>query len=147
MTRLNDIPKSYEELIRLETFDERLAYLRLFGKVGEDTFGFDRYLNQQFYRSAEWKRVRKEIFLRDNGCDLGIPGQDIIDPRSVIIHHINPLSLEDISKSTERLLNPSNLITVSKWTHNMIHFGDSTERIPIAYTRSPHDTCPWKNGR
>ena len=142
----NDISRSYSELIRLQSYDERLSYLRLFGKVGEDTFGFDRYLNQQFYRSSEWKRLRKEIFLRDNGCDLGIEGYDIIDPKSVIIHHINPLSIDDLSNNRELLLDPNNLITVSRWTHNLIHFGDA-ERIPTAYTRSPNDTCPWKNKR
>ena len=135
--------KSYHELIQLPTYDDRLAYLRMFGKIGEDTFGFDRYLNQQFYRSREWKRLRKEIFLRDHGCDLGVEGYDLLDPNSIIIHHINPLSITDLADSSDSLLNPDNLITVSRWTHNLIHFGDS-ERIPVAYTRSPNDTCPWK---
>lgn len=135
--------KSYRELIRLNSYEDRLAYLRIFGRVGEDTFGFDRYLNQQFYRSAEWKRLRKEIFLRDNGCDLGVVGYDILDPGSIIIHHINPLSINDFSSKSDWLMDPDNLITVSRYTHNLIHFGDA-ERIPIAYTRSPNDTCPWK---
>lgn len=136
-------PKSYSELISLQTYDERLNYLKLFGQVGRDTFGFDRYINQQFYRSTEWKHLRKKIFLRDNGCDLGIEGYDIIDPRSIIIHHINPLSIDDFKTNNDLLLNPDNLITVSRWTHNLIHFGDE-ERIPVALTRSPNDTCPWK---
>ena len=141
--RSNDICKSYNELIRLATYDERLAYLRTFGKVGEDTFGFDRYLNQRFYRSREWKQLRKQIFLRDNGCDMGLEGYDILDPNSVVIHHINPLSIDDLTHSSDYLMNPNNLITVSRWTHNLIHFGDAD--IPhVVYTRSPNDTCPWK---
>ncbi len=146
MTNTNDIFKSYEDLIRLSTYDERLEYLRIFGTVGKDTFGFDRYLNQRFYRSNEWKHLRKQIFLRDNGCDLGLEGYDILDPGSVIIHHINPLSIDDFKDSTDLLFDPNNLITVSRWTHNLIHYGDS-EHIPVAYTRSPNDTCPWKNAR
>lgn len=135
--------KSYNELIRLSSYDERLAYLRTFGKVGEDTFGFDRYLNQRFYRSYEWKRLRQEIFIRDNGCDMGLEGYEILDPNSIIIHHINPLSIDDLETSSDFLMNPNNLITVSRWTHNLIHFGNN-EQIPVAYTRSPNDTCPWK---
>jgi len=138
--------RSYEELIRLDNYNDRLAYLRIFGRVGEDTFGFDRYLNQQFYRSREWKELRKKIFLRDNGCDLGLEGYDLPDPNSVIIHHINPLSVDDFTTGTDLLLNPSNLITVSRWTHNLIHYGDA-EQIPISYSRSPNDTCPWKKTR
>lgn len=141
--RSTDIFKSYEELIRLSTYDERLKYLRTFGKIGEDTFGFERYLNQKFYRSREWKQLRKKIFLRDNGCDMGLDGYDILDPGSVIIHHINPISIEDVSNSSDLMMNPSNLITVSRWTHNLIHFGNE-ERVPVAYNRSPNDTCPWK---
>lgn len=140
---MNDGYKSYEELLQLKTYDERLEYLQMFGSIGEDTFGFDRYLNQKFYRSSEWKRLRKQIFLRDNGCDLALEGYDILDPGSVIIHHINPLSVDDLNKHTDLLLNPNNLITVSRWTHNLIHFGNS-EKIPVALTRSPRDTCPWK---
>ena len=143
MMRLNNTIRSYSELIKLSSYDERLSYLRLFGSVGEDTFGFDRYLNQRFYRSSEWKTLRKQIFLRDNGCDLGLDGYDLIDPKNVVIHHINPLSIEDLNLHSDSLLDPNNLITVSKWTHNLIHFGDA-EIISVAYTRSPNDTCPWK---
>lgn len=146
MRSLSDFGKSYNELMSLHTYDDRLSYLRTFGKVGEDRFGFDRYLNQKFYRSSEWKNLRRQIFIRDNGCDLGIEGYDILDPKSVIIHHINPLTVDDFVSDSDLLLNPNNLITVSKWTHNLIHFGD-LEQIPIAYSRSPHDTCPWKNVR
>lgn len=143
MTKSNNSMRSYDKLIRLNTYDERLAYLRLFGNVGEDTFGFDRYLNQRFYRSNEWKHLRKQIFMRDNGCDLGVTGYEIIDPGSIIIHHIVPLSINDLHNNSDLLLNPNNLITVSKWTHNIIHFGNS-DRIPVTYSRSPNDTCPWK---
>lgn len=139
----NDNSRSYEELIRLNSYDERLNYLKLFGKIGEDTFGFDRYLNQRFYRSAEWKRLRKQIFIRDNGCDMGLEGYDILNPNSVIIHHINSINLEDLNNHSDRLMNPNNLITVSRWTHNLIHFGD-VEKIPVVYERTPNDTCPWK---
>lgn len=143
MTKSNNVIKSYNELICLNTFDERLAYLRLFGNVGEDTFGFDRYLNQRFYRSNEWKHLRKQIFLRDNGCDLGVDGYEIPDPGSVIIHHIVPLSINDMNNNSDLLLDPNNLITVSKWTHNIIHFGNN-DKIPVAFSRLPNDTCPWK---
>lgn len=145
MTTSNN-SRSYVELVSFNTYEERLAYLRLYGSVGLDTFGFDRYLNQRFYRSPEWKQLRKRIFLRDNGCDLGVKGYDIVDPRSIIIHHINPLSIDDIYSNSELLLDPNNLITVSRWTHNIIHFGDETP-IPVALERSPNDTCPWKNTR
>jgi len=135
--------KTYSELISYQGYDERLAYLKIFGRVGEDTFGFDRYLNQRFYRSNEWKHLRKQIIMRDGGCDLALEGYDLIDPSSVIIHHINPLTIDDLTSNSDSLLDPENLITVSKWTHNLIHYGD-VERIPTAFSRSPNDTCPWK---
>lgn len=141
--RSNNSLKSYNELITLTTYDERLAYLKTYGKIGEDTFGFERYLNQRFYRSSEWKRIRKQIFLRDNGCDMGLEGYDIIDPNSVIIHHINPLSISNFSEKDYPLIDPNNLITVSRWTHNLIHFGDEN-KVSITFDRSPNDTCPWK---
>ena len=142
MTKSNN-RKTYSELISYNGYDDRLSYLKIFGKVGEDTFGFDRYLNQKFYRSNEWKRLRKQIILRDGGCDLGLKGYDLIDPNSVIIHHINPLTIDDFISNSDSLLDPENLITVSKWTHNLIHYGDA-ELIPTVFTRSPNDTCPWK---
>lgn len=135
--------KTYEELTRLTSYEERLNYLLLFGKVGADTFGFDRYMNQIFYRSREWKNLRHKIFIRDYGCDLGVEGYDIIDPKSVIIHHINPITAKDIEEGSDNLLSPSNLITVASWTHNLIHFGTGNE-IKATLTRSPNDTCPWK---
>ena len=135
--------KSYYELSQLSTYEERLHYLQIFGKVGEDTFGFDRYMNQAFYRSREWKDLRNKIFIRDNGCDLGVKGYDILDRRSIIIHHINPITIEDIKNGSRNLLDPNNLITVASWTHNLIHFGTGNE-IKATLTRSPNDTCPWK---
>lgn len=135
--------KSYEELIQIPTFEERLAYLRTYGKVGEDTFGFDRYINQAFYRSLEWKNLRKHIFIRDFGCDLGVKGYDIVDNRSVIIHHINPISVDDFKNSSDMLLDPNNLITTSTWTHRIIHYGLDNE-VKAILDRSPNDTCPWK---
>lgn len=134
--------KKYSELICLPTFRERFNYLQLKGKVGEDTFGFDRYINQRFYRSKEWKQIRDQVILRDNGCDLAMVGYDIYG--RVIIHHMNPITVEDISDSTEFLLNPEYLICVTPETHNAIHYGESNLVIPEIKERTPNDTCPWK---
>lgn len=138
---MND--KSYSEMITMSEFDDRFRYAKLDGQVGMDTFGFDRYLNQQFYRSKEWKRLRDQIIIRDNGCDLGVPGHEISG--KICIHHLNPLSPEDITESTEKLFDPDNLVCVSAETHNAIHYGDESilEKNKIV-ERSPGDTCPWK---
>lgn len=129
-------------MILLPSFEERFEYLKLGGKVGAETFGFDRYQNQAFYNSPEWKRVRDKVIIRDNGCDLGIADREI--GRRVIIHHMNPISVEDIRHSTEVLLNPEFLICVSHDTHNAIHYGDA-ELLPKDFIpRSLNDTCPWK---
>ena len=138
---MND--KSYSEMIAMSEFDDRFRYAKLDGQVGIDTFGFDRYLNQQFYRSKEWKRLRDQIIIRDNGCDLGVPGHEISG--KIYIHHLNPLSPEDITESTEKLFDPDNLVCVSAETHNAIHYGDESilEKNKIV-ERSPGDTCPWK---
>ena len=138
---MND--KRYSEMITMSEFDDRFKYAKLDGQVGRDTFGFDRYLNQQFYRSKEWKRLRDQIIIRDNGCDLGVPGHEISG--KIYIHHLNPLSPEDITKSTEKLFDPDNLVCVSAETHNAIHYGDESilEKNKIV-ERSPGDTCPWK---
>lgn len=135
--------KTYSELMRLHTFEDRFNYLSLKGSVGEDTFGFDRYLNQAFYRSAEWKRVRDQVIIRDNGCDMGIEDAPIFG--RVYIHHMNPLTREDIINSTDYLLNPEYLICVSHDTHNAIHYG-SFDILPSKsfVERSPNDTTPWK---
>jgi hypothetical protein len=129
-------------MILLPTYNERFRYLKLDGKVGADTFGLDRYLNQVFYRSAEWKRIRDMVIVRDNGCDLGIPELPIYG--KVIIHHMNPLSVDDIlNDDPEYMMNPEYLVCVSHSTHNAIHYGDDSqlqEYIP----RRANDTAPWK---
>lgn len=135
--------KTYHELIQIPSFDERVRYLMLHGSIGSETFGFDRYINQMFYRSTEWKQLREQIFIRDNGCDLGIYGYDLIDRRSVIIHHITPITLQDFETGSDRLLDPDNLITTSPWTHRLIHYGYGNEVKPVL-ERRPNDTCPWK---
>lgn len=135
--------RTYSELITLPTFEERFTYLKLDGIVGVDTFGFDRIFNQQFYRSKEWKQVRDSIIVRDNGCDLGIEGHDIQGQR-IIIHHMNPISLNDITKATDYLMNPEYLITTIHNTHNAIHYGDSNLLTTAPIERSRFDTCPWK---
>lgn len=136
------IIKRYSELKRLPTFKERFDYLRLNGVVGQDTFGFDRIFNQMFYRSKEWKRLRDYVIARDNGCDLGIEGYEI--HTRPIIHHMNPITLDDIRENTEFLMNPEYLITTIHSTHNAIHYGneDLLPKDPIVRTRN--DTCPWK---
>lgn len=139
------IPKirTYSELIKLSTFEERFKYLRLNGKVGVDTFGFDRVFNQRFYKSAEWLRVKDQVIIRDYGRDLGMEGYEIYGQR-IIVHHMNPIMLEDIKCSTEFLLNPEYLISTTHSTHNAIHYGDENllQKDPII--RSKNDTCPWR---
>ena len=135
--------RTYNELIRLPTFEERFNYLRLTGHVGEDTFGFDRIFNQKFYSSYEWKRVRDAVIVRDNACDLGIAGHDIFG--KIYIHHMNPISLNDIKEASRLILDPDFLICVSFETHNAIHYGDDRylNKFKII-ERSPNDTAPWK---
>lgn len=135
--------KSYSELIALPTFEERFRYLQLDGVVGADTFGFDRYLNQKFYRSAEWRRVRDQVIVRDGGCDLGI--EDRLIHGRILIHHMNPITEKDIIYGTDALMNPEYLICVTHRTHNAIHYGDEDLLIASApIVRTPYDTCPWK---
>lgn len=134
--------KSYSELSLLPTFEERFEYLKLGGTVGADTFGFDRIFNQKFYQSYEWKTVRNEIIVRDLGCDLGIEDRQIFG--RILIHHMNPISLKDISDATKFLLNPEYLICVSHDTHNAIHYGDIRLVKKDLVERKPNDTCPWK---
>lgn len=135
--------RTYSELSKLRTFKERYEYLKLSSVVGEDTFGYDRYLNQQFYKSKAWKRVRDQVIIRDNGCDLGIDDR-YINSR-IYVHHMNPITKSDIINLTEYLLNPEYLICVSKNTHDAIHYGSEE----LLYTnhmveRRPNDTCPWR---
>ena len=134
--------RCYRELIRLKTFDERFEYLKLKGIVGEATFGYDRYLNQLLYTSGEWRRIRRDIILRDNGCDLAVEGYDILD--MIIVHHMNPISVEDLIDFSEDVINPEYLICVSHDTHNAIHYGDKSLLTREPIERKPGDTCPWK---
>lgn len=134
--------KTYSELITLPTYEERYRYLRLGGQVGKETFGFDRYLNQVFYRSDEWRKVRDEVIIRDNGCDLGIEGREIHG--RILIHHMNPITIEDIKNRSDFLLNPEYLITTVKNTHDAIHYGDEDLLITTPKERTKNDTCPWK---
>lgn len=135
--------KSYSEMIKLPTFQERFRYLKLSGQVGKDTFGFDRIFNQMFYTSPEWRSVRNQVIIRDNGCDLGVDGRDI--QGRVIIHHINPITMEDIECKSEKLLDPENLICTTHNTHNAIHYGDESILITEPLERSINDTCPWRH--
>lgn len=135
--------KTYSELIRLPTFEERFRYLKLDGIVGDETFGCNRYLNQIFYKSKEWLRIRDKVILRDCGCDLGVQGREV--SKRVIIHHMNPLTKDDIIDRTEYLLDPEYLICTSKRTHDAIHYSDDSILIPdIMPERSLNDTCPWR---
>lgn len=135
--------RTYSELIEIPTFEERYKYLKLGGVIGEETFGFDRYLNQVFYHSSEWKKIRNEVILRDNGCDLAFEGYDIFG--KVLIHHMNPITLKDIAQRNLDILNPEYLICVSLDTHNAIHYGDDSKIITVVPTiRTPNDTCPWR---
>ena len=135
--------RTYSELKRLPTFEERFKYLSLKGQVGEETYGFDRWINQNFYHSREWKQIRSWVITRDSGCDLGIPGREI--PGHVIVHHINPILVHDIQSSSEYLLNPEYLICVSDNTHQAIHYGDESLLITMPAPRAANDTCPWKH--
>lgn len=140
------MPRTYTELSTLPTFEERFKYLRLDGSIGVETFGFDRVFNQKFYSSREWKRVRDIVITRDNACDLGVPGHEILSGKQkILIHHLNPISLKDIEVGSNFLLNPEYLITTILSTHNAIHYGDDRllERAGFV-ERTKNDTCPWK---
>lgn len=143
MSRLIDGIRTYSELILLPTFEERFEYLKLDGRIGEDTFGFDRYMNQQFYHSQEWQKIRDQVIIRDNGCDLGVDGYTIFE--RIYIHHMNPIDQHDILSHSAFLVDPEYLICVSYGTHSAIHYGDATKlRIREPVERRPNDTCPWK---
>lgn len=135
--------RRYSDLIKLSSFKERYEYLRLDGVIGKDTFGFDRYLNQIFYKSKEWQAIRTQVIIRDNGCDLAMDGYDICG--KILIHHMNPISVGDILQRSSLLIDPEFLISTTQTTHNAIHYGDSSllPREPIE--RSKNDTCPWKH--
>ena len=134
--------KTYSELITIPTFEERFEYLKLDGQVGVETFGFNRYLNQTFYKSDEWLSIRDYVITRDNGCDLGMEGYEIYG--RILIHHINPITKDDIIQRSRILLDPENLITTTKRTHDAIHYGDSNLLMRAPIERKKNDTCPWR---
>lgn len=133
--------RSYSELRRLDTFEERFRYLKLGGEVGAITFGYDRHMNQAFYTSYEWRHVRHQVIARDEGLDLGVPGYEIFD--KVIIHHMNPMSVEDLEHGNEDIINPDFLITTTHRTHNAIHYGDENLLPKPLVERRPGDTKLW----
>ena len=135
--------KTYSELITIPTFEERFEYLKLDGQVGVETFGFNRYLNQAFYKSDEWLSIRDYVITRDNGCDLGMEGYEIYS--RILIHHINPITKDDIIQRSRILLDPENLITTVKRTHDAIHYGDSNLLMRAPIERRKNDTCPWRH--
>jgi len=142
---MSQIIRTYSELMTFETFEERFNYLKLESSIGVDTFGFDRYLNQIFYRSPEWRQIRNFVITRDMGCDLAIPEREIIN-QQILIHHMNPLTKDDIINKTDYLLNPEFLICTTKRTHNAIHYSDDRilqEFGPIVRTKN--DQCPWRH--
>ena len=135
--------KTYSELITIPTFEERFEYLQLKGSVGKDTFGYDRHLNQVLYRSPEWKHLRNQIIIRDCGCDLACDGYDIYD--KVLIHHLNPITVEDVLARSRKVFDPDNLVCVSHNTHNAIHYGDVDLIVTGPIIRTKNDTCPWRH--
>ncbi len=134
--------RCYSDLKQIDPFNERYLYLKLHGKVGEETFGYDRYVNQQLYRSQKWRKTRREIIIRDNGCDLGVDGFDL--DKFIVIHHMNPLTLEDIEEERDIIFDPENLISCSTRTHKAIHFGDESLLPKEPIVRRPGDTCLWR---
>lgn len=134
--------RCYTDLRLLSTFDERYEYLKLGGEVGKDTFGFDRWINQRFYKSPEWKRIRRDVIIRDEGRDLGVEGYEL--QNGIYVHHMNPMLPKDIVNAEDWILNPEFLICASFNTHNAIHYGDKS-LLPKIIERRPNDTCPWKD--
>ena len=142
---MNTEVKCYSELITLPTFEERFKYLKLGGRVGADTFGYDRYLNQKLYqRDPRWKKARDLVIIRDNGCDLGVKGFEIHG--KIIVHHMNPITMEDILKERDWIYDPEFLICTVHNTHNAIHYGDERLLMTAPIIRTLNDTCPWKQG-
>ena len=136
--------RTYSELITIPTFEERYRYLRLEGRVGEETFGFDRYLNQLFYKSDRWLSCRDYVIARDLGCDLGMPDREIPNGVRILVHHMNPINIDDILHESDFLLDPEYLITTIKNTHDAIHYGDESLLITAPVERQRNDTCPWR---
>lgn len=135
--------RTYSELMMLSTFDERFEYLKLNGQVGRETFGFDRYLNQVLYNDKKWKRFRRDIIIRDNACDLACAGYEI--EYRILVHHINPITIEDIINRNPIIFDPDNVITTSHQTHNAIHYSDKDLLISRPIERTRNDTCPWRH--
>lgn len=134
--------RTYSELITIPTFKERFHYLKLGGRVGEETFGYDRYLNQILYRTPEWKRFRRDMILRDKGCDLATDGYEIVG--NILLHHINPITVEDVINRASCIFDPNNVVCTSLNTHNAIHYGDEELLVTDPIVRTQNDTCPWK---
>ena len=140
---LTKMIRTYSELITLPTFEERYRYLKIGGTVGEETFGFDRYLNQSFYKTKEWLRIRDHVIIRDQGCDLAMFDREIRG--KILIHHMNPITKEDIMRRSKYLLDPEYLICTVKNTHDAIHYGDESLLIKAPIERQKNDTCPWRH--
>ena len=140
---VNTSIKTYSELITIPTYEERFEYLRCNSAVGKETFGFDRYLNQVLYNSMDWKRLRRQIIIRDNGCDLACDGYDVYG--KVLIHHLNPIIVEDVLARSRKVFDPDNLVCVSHNTHNAIHYGDVDLLVTGPIVRTKNDTCPWRH--
>lgn len=138
----NSTIRSYSELIHFLTFEERFDYLSLSGMIGTTTFGFDRYLNQKLYTSTEWNKIRNHVIVRDNSCDLGILERDIF--KWVVVHHMNPITIEDLEEGRDIVLDPEFLICTSRNTHNAIHFGNKDSLVKLPIERRKGDTTPWK---
>lgn len=143
--KMNTNIRTYSELITIPTYEERFEYLKLDGRVGADTFGFDRHLNQMLYqRDPRWKKARDIVIIRDNGCDLGVEGYDIHG--KVIVHHMNPITIDDVLNDRDWIYDPEFLISTTHLTHNAIHYGDERLLVKAPIERKPNDTCPWKRG-
>ena len=136
--------KTYSELLQYSSAEDRFQYLKIAGKVGVATFGFERYLNQALYTSSDWRRFRRDMIIRDNGCDMALPDRDIPEGCIIILHHINPLSLEDVEERSPAIFDPENVVCVSDRTHRAIHYGDISLLTLGPVVRRPHDTCPWR---
>lgn len=135
--------KTYSKLIAISSFEERFEYLQLKGSVGKDTFGYDRYLNQILYNSPEWKKLRDQIIIRDCGCDLACEGYEIYG--RILIHHLNPITVNDVLNRSRKVFDPDNLVCVTHNTHNAIHYGDASLIVTGPIVRTKNDTCPWRH--
>lgn len=142
---MKDFIKSWDELGKIPTFEGRIEYLRTYSTVGEPTFGYDRWINQRFYQSEEYKRLRRKIVAKQNGWDLGVEGYPL--PEIFILHHMNPITVEDIINGSEFAWDPKYLVCVSPATHRAIHYQESKNRLPLIAQRSPNDTSPWRNNK